>query len=189
MQIAKAFGAEVTAVCSTRNVDIARSIGADQVIDYTREDYIRQGLRYDVILAVSGSHPNLAYGRALSPKGMSVMARASNAHLLRALFQAMLLEPVISRLGRTRMGSFLCKPTQKDLAFITELLETDKIVPVIDRRYPLVLQQHIPGAPALVVAAPLTNRAEVPPARPVQHRLAGHGPARRGGKRADGLRE
>jgi NADPH:quinone reductase-like Zn-dependent oxidoreductase len=137
VQIAKALGAEVTAVCSPRNVDMARSIGADQVIDYTQEDYIRKGQQYDLILAVSGYHPIFAYRRALRSKGIFVMAGASNAHLMRAVFQVMLLGPAISRFGGKRMGNFLCKPTQQDLLFVKELLEAGKIVPVIESTYPL----------------------------------------------------
>ncbi|MGO8951283.1 MAG: NAD(P)-dependent alcohol dehydrogenase [Ktedonobacterales bacterium] len=137
VQLAKAFGTHVTAVCSTRNVDMARSIGADQVIDYTQEDFLRNGQRYDLILAASGYHPIFAYRRALCPQGIYVMAGASNAHLMQAVLQATLLGPVISRFDRKKMGSFLCRPTQKDLAFIQELLEAGKVVPVIERCYPL----------------------------------------------------
>jgi NADPH:quinone reductase-like Zn-dependent oxidoreductase len=79
VQIAKAFGAEVTAVCSTRNLDMARSIGADHVIDYTREDFTRGGQRYDLILTVNGYHPLGAYRRALTPEGIYIMAGGSNA--------------------------------------------------------------------------------------------------------------
>jgi NADPH:quinone reductase-like Zn-dependent oxidoreductase len=138
VQIAKAFGAEVTAVCSTRNVDMARSMGAEQVIDYTQEDCTRNGQRYDLILAVNGYHPIFAYRRALSPKGVYVMVGGSKAHLYQALLQAMLLGPVISRTGRQKMGHMgIAKINQKDLVYVKELLEADKVVPVIDRRYPL----------------------------------------------------
>jgi NADPH:quinone reductase-like Zn-dependent oxidoreductase len=137
VQIAKSFGAEVTAVCSTRNVDMARSIGADHVIDYTQEDCTRSGQRYDLILAVNGYHPILAYRRVLSERGIYVMAGVSKDHIFQALLQAMLLGPVISRAGEQRMGFFLAKPNQKDLMYVKELLETGKVVPVIDRRYPL----------------------------------------------------
>jgi NADPH:quinone reductase-like Zn-dependent oxidoreductase len=138
VQIAKAFGAEVTAVCSTRNVDMVRSIGADHVIDYTREDFTRRGQRYDLILAVNGYRPMLAYRRALSPTGRYVLVGASSGRLLRALFQTMLLGPLISRTGRQRMG-FMgeAKIKQQDLIFIRELIETGKVVPVIDGCYPL----------------------------------------------------
>jgi NADPH:quinone reductase-like Zn-dependent oxidoreductase len=85
VQIAKSFGTEVTAVCSTRNLDTARSIGADHIIDYTQEDFTRNGQRYDLILAVNGYHPILDYRRALSPKGIYVMAGGSNAHIFQSI--------------------------------------------------------------------------------------------------------
>src|SRR5207253_8331853 len=134
VQIAKSFGAEVTGVCSTRNVDMVRSLGADQVIDYTQEDFTKNGQRYDFIFAVNGYHSIFDYKRALSPKGVYVMIGGSMA----AMIQAMLLGPVISMTGRQKMGSMgVAKPNQKDLVFMKELLEAGKVVPVIDRRYPL----------------------------------------------------
>jgi NADPH:quinone reductase-like Zn-dependent oxidoreductase len=133
VQLAKSFGAEVTAVCSTRNVDIVRSIGADHVIDYTQEDFTQNGQRYDLILAVNGYHSISAYKRALNPEGVYVMTGGSNAQM----FQAMLLGPLISRTGRQKMGNSAHKPNTKDLVFMKELLEAGKVVPVIDRRYPL----------------------------------------------------
>jgi NADPH:quinone reductase-like Zn-dependent oxidoreductase len=134
VQIAKAFGAEVTAVCSTRNVDMVRSLGADHVIDYMHDDFTKNGQRYDFIFAVNGYRSIFDYKRALSPKGVYVMIGGSNAHL----FQAMLLGPVISMIGRQKMGSMgVAKPNQKDLVFTKELLEAGKVIPVIDRRYPL----------------------------------------------------
>ncbi len=121
VQIAKAFGAEVTAVCSTRNVDMVHSIGADQVIDYTQEDFTRNGQQYDLILAVNGYHSILTYRRALRPKGAYVMVGGSKAHLYQALLQALLLGPVISRTtGGQKMSFMLTKPNQKDLVFICE---------------------------------------------------------------------
>jgi NADPH:quinone reductase-like Zn-dependent oxidoreductase len=133
VQIAKAFGAEVTAVCSTRNVDMVRSILADQVIDYTKEDFTKKEQQYDLILAANGYHPILAYKHALSPKGRYVMSGGSMAQM----FQAMALGPVISMTGSQKMGNFLARANQKDLLFIKELLEAGKIVPVIDKRYSL----------------------------------------------------
>ncbi len=133
VQIAKAFGAEVTAVCSTRNVDQARSIGADQVIDYTREDFTQNGQRYDLILAMNGYHLLSDYKRALSPKGTYVMTGGSMAQL----FQALLLGPWISMTGSKKMGNLMAKLNQKDLVFMKDLLEAGKVVPIIDRRYPL----------------------------------------------------
>ncbi len=133
VQIAKSFGAEVTAVCSTRNLDMARSIGADQVIDYTQEDFTQNGQRYDLILAANGYHPLSAYKRTLSPKGIYVMAGGSTAQI----FQALLLGPWMSMTGSKKMGALSAKPNQKDLVFMKELLEAGKVVPVIERRYPL----------------------------------------------------
>ena len=137
VQLAKAFGAEVTAVCSTRNVDLVRSLGADQVIDYTQEDFTRKGQRYDLVLAVNGYHPMVAYRRVLRPKGICVMVGSSNEHIYQGMLQGMLLGPVMSRMGGKKMRSFMMNLPQADLALLKELLEAGKVVPVIDRRYPL----------------------------------------------------
>jgi NADPH:quinone reductase-like Zn-dependent oxidoreductase len=133
VQIAKSFGAEVTGVCSTRKIDMARSIGADQVIDYTQEDFTQNEQRYDLILAANGYHSIWDYKRALSPKGIYVMAGGSMAQI----FQAILLGPWISMAGSKKMGALSARPNQKDLVFMKELLEAGKVVPVIDRCYPL----------------------------------------------------
>jgi NADPH:quinone reductase-like Zn-dependent oxidoreductase len=133
VQIAKSFGADVTAVCSTGKMDMVRALGADQVIDYTQEDFTHNGQRYDLILAANGYHSIADYKRALSPKGMYVMTGGSGVQL----FQAMLLGPWISMTGSKKMGNLLAKPNNKDLVFMKELLEAGKVVPVIDRRYPL----------------------------------------------------
>jgi len=133
VQIAKSFGTEVTAVCSTGKMEMMRSIGADHVIDYTQEDFTQNGQRYDLILAANGYHPISAYQRALSQEGTYVMSGGSMAQL----FQAMLLGPWLSRKGSQKMGSLMAKPNQKDLLFLKELLEADKVTPVIDRSYPL----------------------------------------------------
>jgi NADPH:quinone reductase-like Zn-dependent oxidoreductase len=133
VQIAKSFGAEVTAVCSTGKIDLMRSLGADHIIDYTREDFTRNGQSYDLIFAANGFHPISDYKRALSPKGIYVMAGGSMAQM----FQAMLLGPLISMLGTKKMYIVSAKSNQTDLLVLKDLLETGKIVPVIDRRYPL----------------------------------------------------
>jgi NADPH:quinone reductase-like Zn-dependent oxidoreductase len=133
VQLAKSFGAEVTAVCSTRNLDMARSIGADHVIDYTKENFSRTGRRYNLIVAVNGNHPIRDYMRALSPGGMYIALGGSLAQF----FQGVLLGPVISRLGRKKVRSFIAKMNQKDLVFLKELLEAGKVVTVIERCYPL----------------------------------------------------
>jgi len=133
VQIAKSFGAEVTGVCSTKKLEMVRSIGADQVIDYTQEDFTQNEQRYDLILAANGYHSLSDYKRALSPKGIYVATGGSMAQI----FQAMLLGPWVSMAGSKKMGALSAKPNQKDLVFMKELLEAGKAVPVIDRRYTL----------------------------------------------------
>jgi NADPH:quinone reductase-like Zn-dependent oxidoreductase len=133
VQLAKYFGAEVTAVCSTRNLDMARSLGADHVIDYTKEDFSRSGQHFDVIIAVNGNQPIQDYLRALRPGGIYVAVGGSIAQF----FQAMLLGPLVSRIGRKKVRSFIETANQKDLVFLKELLEARKIVPIIDKCYPL----------------------------------------------------
>jgi len=134
VQLAKTFGAEVTAVCSTGNLDRARSIGADHVIDYTKEDFARNGQEYDLILATNGDRSISDYRRALSPRGIYVQTGGSMAQMS----QAMLQGPWISMTGSKKMGNMgVAKPNQKDLMIMKELLEAGKVKPVIDRCYPL----------------------------------------------------
>jgi NADPH:quinone reductase-like Zn-dependent oxidoreductase len=133
VQIAKSFGAEVTAVCRTRNLDTARSIGADHVIDYTREDFTKSGQRYDLILGANVHHSIFDYRRALSQDGVYVIVGGGLARI----FQAMLLGPLLSLIGSKKTRFFIANINQKDLVFLKELLEAGKVVPVIDRRYPL----------------------------------------------------
>ena len=138
VQIAKSFGAEVTAVCGPGNMDQARAMGADHVIDYTQKDFTRNGQRYDLILAVNGYYPIFAHRRALNPRGVYVLVGASSAHLLRALLQAMLLGPMLSKTGGQKLGFMeVAKINQKDLTVMNELFEAGKVLPVIDRCYPL----------------------------------------------------
>jgi NADPH:quinone reductase-like Zn-dependent oxidoreductase len=133
VQIAKSFGADVTAVCSTKNLDMARSIGADHVIDYTQEDFTKSGRLYDLILAVNGYHPLSDYKRALSPKGIYVMAGGTLAQVM----QAMLLGPWMSQDGGKTMVGISSTSTEKELNVLKEMLEAGKLVPVIERCYPL----------------------------------------------------
>ncbi len=133
VQIAKSFGAEVTAVCSTRNVDQARTLGAHHVIDYTGEDFTQSGRHYDLIFAANGYHPLSAYKRALTPKGRYVMAGGA----VRQIFQAMLLGSLMSEKEGKKMGGVSAKRSQKDLALLKQLIEAGSVVPVVDRRYPL----------------------------------------------------
>jgi NADPH:quinone reductase-like Zn-dependent oxidoreductase len=134
VQLAKYFGAEVTGVDSTEKLDMLRSIGADQVIDYTQEDFTKSGQRYDLILDVVAYRSMFAYMRALSPKGVFVPVGGSMA----AIFQAVFLGPLISMIGSKRIGIGMWKPNNsEDLALLTELFEVGKVMPVIDRCYPL----------------------------------------------------
>ena len=133
VQLAKSFGAEVTAVCSTHNVATARLIGADHVIDYTREDFTKNGQRYDLILAVNGYHSIAGYRRALSPKGICVVVGG-----MAQVIQAMLLGPLVSRIGRKKIGFMgITRTRKKDLVALKELLEAGKVAAVIDKTYPL----------------------------------------------------
>jgi len=132
VQIAKSFGAEVTGVDSTRKLDMMRSIGADHVIDYTKEDFTKNGQCYDLILDVAAYHSIFDYKRALNPKGIYVMVGGSMARA----FQLQFLGPWIAMTESKKMGILMHKPN-KDLAFMKELFEAGKVVPVIDRRYPL----------------------------------------------------
>jgi len=134
VQIAKAFGAEVTAVCSTRNLELVRSIGADHVIDYTRKDFTKNEQLYDLILAVNGYHPILGYRRALNPDGICVVAGGAMSQIM----QALLLGPLLSRIGSKKIGFMGIATTSKeDLLFLKELLESGKVVSIIDKSYPL----------------------------------------------------
>jgi NADPH:quinone reductase-like Zn-dependent oxidoreductase len=133
VQIAKSFGAEVTAVCSTRNLDQARSLGADHVIDYTKEDFTGTGQQYDLILAVNGYHPLSDYKRALTLHGIYVMAGGTGAQI----FQAMLLGPWMSKTGGKKMGGVTGRPNQEDLVIMKGLVEAGRVRPVIEKRYTL----------------------------------------------------
>ena len=133
VQIAKAFGAEVTAVCSTRNLEMVCSIGADHVIDYTREDFTRNGQRYDLILAANGYHPISDYLHVLNPEGSFVVAGGSMLQLI----QAALLGRQTSKTGNRKTYVVTLVQSQKDLILMKELLESGKVVPVIDGCYPL----------------------------------------------------
>jgi len=132
VQMVKSFGAEVTGVCSTKKMEFVRSMGADHVIDYTQEDFTKNGQRYDLILDIKGSHSIFDYKRALSPKGIYVMVGGSSALVNQVLF----LGSWISMFSRKKMGLLLHK-ANKGLAFMNELFEAGKVVPVIDRRFPL----------------------------------------------------
>jgi NADPH:quinone reductase-like Zn-dependent oxidoreductase len=138
VQIAKAFGADVTGVCSTRNVDMIRSIGADQVIDYTQEDFTKSGQRYDFILDNVGNHSLSDLRRALTPKGIlqpNGGGHSSNRWIgpMGSVIKANVLSLFVRQQGRT----FIATNNKEDLQFLKELIEAGKVTPVIDRTYPL----------------------------------------------------
>jgi NADPH:quinone reductase-like Zn-dependent oxidoreductase len=133
VQIAKAFGAEVTAVCGPGNLDTMRALGADHVIDYTRQDFTRNGQRYDFILGANAYHSLLDYRRALAPNGIYALTGGGGVPML----QAGLLGPLLSLTGSRKLGMKGAKAKQQDLLVLKEMLEAGKIRPVIDRTYKL----------------------------------------------------
>lgn len=139
VQIAKAFGAEVTALCSTKKIDMVRSLGADCVIDYTQADVTRQGQHYDLIFDAAAYRSVFDYLPALTPEGTYILVGGSTARL----FQVMFLGPWISRLGRRKVKCLALKPDRADLIVLRDLIEAGKISPFIDRRYNL---SEVPAA-------------------------------------------
>ncbi|MGB3635567.1 MAG: NAD(P)-dependent alcohol dehydrogenase [Rubrobacteraceae bacterium] len=137
VQIAKSFGAEVTGVCSTRNVDMVRSLGADHVIDYTKEDFTEGGQRYDLILQAAGTHSPSDCIRALTSKGTLLqLSGDSNGHWIGPvdrILKALVLSPFVSQ----KMMLFTVKPNKEDLQFLKQLIEAGTVTPLIDRIYPL----------------------------------------------------
>jgi len=142
VQIAKSFGAEVTGVCSTRNLEMVRSIGADHVIDYKKEDYTESGERYDLIIDMVGNHGLLANRKALEPDGILVMVGGAKGNWLAPLMgpiKALVLSPFVDQ----ELGMILAQLRQDDLAILGDLMQAGKVTPVIDRRYRL---REIPAA-------------------------------------------
>jgi NADPH:quinone reductase-like Zn-dependent oxidoreductase len=136
VQIAKAMGAHVTGVCSTRNVAMVRSIGADEVVDYTKEDFTASGRRYDVILDMVGSQSLSASRRALNPKGIYVMVGGPNGRWFTPL-DRMIRAKVLSWFVSQKMGMMLANVTPDDLGVLRDYLQSGKVKPVLDRTYPL----------------------------------------------------
>jgi NADPH:quinone reductase-like Zn-dependent oxidoreductase len=136
-QIAKAFDAEVTGVCSTRNVDMVRSIGADHVIDYTQEDFTKSGQRYDLIFQLAGTRSPSHCRRALTTKGTLLLASGESGGRwigpVGRIIRALLLSPFVSQ----KLANFTVKPNSKDLQTLKELVEGGKVTPVIDRTHSL----------------------------------------------------
>src|SRR2546428_2684212 len=136
VQIAKSFGAEVTGVCSTRNVNMVRSIGADRVIDYTKEDFTKSVERYDLILDNVGNHSLLESRRALNPKGKYIMVGGPSGRWIDPLPRA-LNAFVLARFVSQDIRMFLAELKQEDLTILRDLMQAGKVTPVIDRRYKL----------------------------------------------------
>jgi len=136
VQLAKAFGAEVTGVCSTKSVELVRSIGADYVIDYTQEDFTRGGQRYDLILEMAGNRSLSDLRRALTPKVTLVLVGGSGGRWFMGIGRT-LRAVVVSRFVRQRLRSFFSKPRREDLVVLKELIEAGKVTQVIDRAFPL----------------------------------------------------
>lgn len=134
VQIAKSYGAEVAGVCSSQNMDLVRSIGADHVIDYAREDFTKSGESYDLILDAVGNHSTSDYKRALTPRGIcSVVGFTSMFRMIRVVLRGRLT----SKTDGKKVGLMSLRPNKEDRAFLAELLASGKISPVIDRRYSL----------------------------------------------------
>jgi NADPH:quinone reductase-like Zn-dependent oxidoreductase len=133
VQLAKVYGAEVTGVDNTGKLDFMRSLGADHVIDYTQEDFTKNGKQYDLILDLVAHRSVFAYARALRPNGSYFMVGGSVA----TIFQILLLGPWMRRTAGKKIRLLAVQPNPQELVFITELYEAGKVVPVIDRRYPL----------------------------------------------------
>jgi NADPH:quinone reductase-like Zn-dependent oxidoreductase len=133
VQIARVLGGEVTAVCSTRNVDAAAALGAARVVDYTREDFTKSGRRYDLILGANAHHSIFDYRRALSENGRYVMCGAGGLQMCQSIF----LGPLLSLMGSRKMTMSMAKIDENDLALLGQFVAEGKVAPVIDRRYPL----------------------------------------------------
>jgi len=157
VQVAKSFGADVTGVCSTRNLDLVRSIGADHVIDYTREDFAQKEERYDLILDSVANRPLSDYKRALSPEG-SYVAVAFNLN-------ALILGPMMSKKGGQKVSQLSHEPNVEDLVYMKGLIEAGKVAPVIDRRFPLgeiaeAFRYFVEGRPSGKVVISMENDAK-----------------------------
>jgi NADPH:quinone reductase-like Zn-dependent oxidoreductase len=143
VQIAKSYGTEVTGVCSTRNVDMVRSLGADHVVDYTREDFTRSGERYDLILDVAGTHSIADRRRALAPHGILVAVGGPMTNDWVGPLVSIIPMLIVSRFGSRKMVPMLAKNSKEDMLALRELLEAGKVTPAIERTYPL---REVPDA-------------------------------------------
>jgi NADPH:quinone reductase-like Zn-dependent oxidoreductase len=137
VQIAKAFGAEVTGVCSTAKTDLVRSIGADHVIDYTRDDFADGQLRYDAILDIGGNRRLSHLRRALTPRGRLVIVGGENGGRWLGGADRQIRALLLSLLVSQKLGTFIASENAKDLTVLRDLIESGKIAPAIDQTYPL----------------------------------------------------
>jgi len=137
VQIAKSFGAEVTGVCSTRNVDMVRSIGANHVIDYTQENFTTSNQRYDLIFDCVGNHSLSACRRVLNPKGTCVMVGDRTGRAMVGILARLITALVLTRFAGQKLVTFLARPKKEDLTIMCELMAAGKVRPVIDRCYGL----------------------------------------------------
>jgi len=137
VQIAKSLGAEVTGVCSTRNVDLVRSLGADHVIDYTQEDFTHGTQHYDLILDNVGTHSLLEYKRVLNPKGIYTMIGTTNPGNWFAWLSIPVKGMMLSKFVSQKFGMTMAELNKDDLATLGTLMQSGKLTPVIDRRYKL----------------------------------------------------
>jgi NADPH:quinone reductase-like Zn-dependent oxidoreductase len=137
VQLAKAFGAEVTGVCSTEKVELVRSLGADRVVDYTEDDFSRDADGYDLILDIAGSRPWSAYKRVLNPEGTLVIVGGSKQNRLLGPLGHVIKIRLASVPGSRRTTFFIAKITRPDLELIRELIEAGKVTPVVERTYAL----------------------------------------------------
>ena len=137
VQIAKSFDAEVSGVCSTRNVDMVRSLGADHVIDYTQEDFTQSGQKYDLIFQLAGTSSPSDCRRVLTSKGTLVLSSGESTGRLIGPLDRFVKAAVLSPFVSQKLGSFLAKANGEDLQFLKELIEAGKVTPVIDRTYSL----------------------------------------------------
>ena len=156
LQIAKSFGANVTAITSTKNLEMARSLGADQAIDYTREDFTKNGQQYDLILGANGYHSLSDYRRVLTPHGICVITGGSGKQMA----ETFLFAPFVSLTSRQKMVNLVMRPNKSDLMYIKELIEAGKVIPVISKSYPLseapeafrfYSTGHVPGKIAITI--------------------------------------
>jgi NADPH:quinone reductase-like Zn-dependent oxidoreductase len=161
VQIAKAFGADVTGVCRTRNVEMVRSIGADQVIDYTQQDFTESGKRYDLIFDCFVNHSLSACRRALNPKGIYLMVGGPPKRwmvgILAPVIKALVLSPFVSQ----KFVVYIARSSGEDLTVMSELMASGKVKPVIDKRYKLselseairyLEQRHTRGKVIIILA-------------------------------------